>query len=195
MQNIGNLIRTLREKEGYPLRKVSAFLDMDQAVLSKIERGQRKLTKEHVVKLADFFNYDEKEMLIAFLSDRIMYEIGNEEYAKEALKVAEEKIEYNAFKKLDRNKLIKQIKNKLKQFSKVSSAWVYGSFSREDDRQGSDIDLAIKTDEGFSYFDLAEIQYQLENEITRKIDIGFIDSFKPHIYKNVEPDLKLIYER
>ena len=96
---------------------------------------------------------------------------------------------------MDRKKLIKQIKNKLKQFSKVSSAWVYGSFSREDDRQGSDIDLAIKTDEGFSYFDLAEIQYQLENEITRKIDIGFIDSFKPHIYKNVEPDLKLIYER
>ena len=177
------------------MRKVSAFLDMDQAVLSKIERGQRKLTKEHVVKLADFFNYDEKEMLIAFLSDRIMYEIGNEKYAKEALKMAKEKIEYNAFNKLDRNKLIKQIKNKLKQFSKVSSAWVYGSFSREDDRQGSDIDLAIKTDEGFSYFDLAEIQYQLENEITRKIDIGFIDSFKPHIYKNVEPDLKLIYER
>ncbi len=48
MQNIGGLIRTLREKEGYPLRKVAAFLDIDQAVLSKIERGQRKLTKEKV---------------------------------------------------------------------------------------------------------------------------------------------------
>ena len=49
MQNIGELIRTLREKEGYPLRKVAAFLDIDQAVLSKIERGQRKLSKEQVV--------------------------------------------------------------------------------------------------------------------------------------------------
>ncbi|MDD2385917.1 MAG: helix-turn-helix transcriptional regulator [Bacteroidales bacterium] len=94
MQNIGELIRTLREKEGYPLRKVAAFLDIDQAVLSKIERGQRKLTKEQVVQLADFFNYDEKEMLVNFLSDQIIYEIGNEKYAKDALKVAEEKIEY-----------------------------------------------------------------------------------------------------
>lgn len=195
MQNIGNLIRTLREKEGYPLRKVAAFLDIDQAILSKIERGQRKLTKKQVIKLADFFNYNEKEMLIAFLSDRILYEIGDDAYAKEALKVAEEKIEYKAYKTLDRSKIIKEIVNKLKKFSKVSNAWIYGSFSREDDGPGSDIDIAVKTDEGFSYFDLAEIQYQLKNEVNRKIDVGFIDSFKPHIYKNVEPDLKLIYER
>jgi len=195
MQNIGNLIRSLRIKEGHPLRKVAAFLDIDQAILSKIERGQRKLTKEQVIKLADFFNYNEKEMLITFLSDRIINEIGNEAYAKEALKVAEEKIEYEAYKLLDKNKIIKQIKNQLKQFSKVSSAWIYGSFSREDDKPGSDIDIAVKTDDDFSYFDLAEIQYQLENEVNRKIDVGFIDSIKPYIKKNIEPDLKLIYER
>jgi len=94
MQRIGELIRSLRKKEGYPLRKVAAFLDIDQAVLSKIERGQRKLTKAQVIKLADFFNYSEKEMLIAFFSDQIIYEIGDEEYAKDALKVAEKKIEY-----------------------------------------------------------------------------------------------------
>ena len=195
MQNIGELIRSLREKEGWPLRKVAAFLDIDQAVLSKIERGQRKLKKEHVIKLADFFNYNEKEMLITFLSDQIIYEIGNEDYAKEALMAAEEKIEYKLFKTIDRNKIIKLIVNKLNQFSKVSSAWIYGSFSREDDRSGSDIDIAVKTDKGFSYFDLAEIQYELEKEVKRKIDVGFIDSFKPHIFKNVQPDLKLIYER
>ena len=195
MQDIGKLIRTLREKEGYPLRKVAAFLDIDQAVLSKMERGQRKFTREQVKKLADFFNYSEKEMLITFFSDKILYAIGDEEYAKEALKVAEEKIEYMAFKTIDRDKVIKQIKNKLKQFPKVKSAWIYGSFSREDDVPGSDIDIAIKADEGFSYFDLAEIQYQLEKEVNRQIDIGFISSFKPYILKNVKPDLKLIYER
>lgn len=94
MQSIGELIRTLREKEGFPLRKVAAFLDIDQAILSKIERGKRKLTKEQVIKLAGFFNYNEKEMLVTFFSDQIIYEIGDEEYAKDALKVAEEKIEY-----------------------------------------------------------------------------------------------------
>ena len=65
-------------------------------------------------------------------TDRIIYEIGNEDYAREALKVAEEKIEYKAFKAIDRDKIINQIINKIKQFSKVRNAWIYGSFSRED---------------------------------------------------------------
>ncbi len=59
----------------------------------------------------------------------------------------------------------------------------------------SDIDIAIKTEENFSYFDLAEIQHKLENLLKRKVDIGFIDSFKPYIFKNLKKDLKLIYER
>jgi predicted nucleotidyltransferase len=72
---------------------------------------------------------------------------------------------------------------------------MYGSFSRQDDGPKSDIDLAIQTDENISYFDLAEIQYQLEKRVNRKIDIGFMDSFEPHILENVKSDLKLIYER
>ena len=99
MQSIGELVRSLREKEGYPLQKLAAFLDIDQAVLSKIECGQRRLTKEQVIKLADFFNYNEKEMLVTFFSDQIIHEIGNGEYAKDALKVAREKIEYLKKKK------------------------------------------------------------------------------------------------
>ena len=195
MQNIGNLIRSLRLREGYPLRKVAAFLDIDQAILSKIERGQRKINKEQVIMLAKFFNYSEKEMLVTYLSERIIYEIGNDEYAKEALKIAEEIIDYKTFKLLDRNKIINRISETLKQFSKVSKAWIYGSFSRKEDRPGSDIDIAVKTDEGFSYFDLAEIQFQLEKSLRRKIDIGFIDSFNPKILTNVKQDLKLIYEK
>ena len=195
MESIGEYIRRLRENKGEPLRKVAAYLDVDQAILSKIERGKRKATKQQIVKLAKYFGEDLKKMLIVYLSDRVLSEVQEEDYAKEALKVAEERIEYMAFKALDRDKIIKQIKNRLKQFSKVSSAWIYGSFSREEDGPGSDIDIAVKTDEGFSYFDLAEIQYQLENEVNRKIDVGFIDSFKPHIFRNVETDLRLIYER
>jgi predicted nucleotidyltransferase len=185
----------LRVQEGYPLRKVAAFLDIDQAILSKMETGKRKFSKAQIVKLADFFHFDEKELLVAFLSDRIISEVGDEKFAGEALQAAEAKIAYRKFLKMDRNEIVEIISNHLKQFSKVSSTWIYGSFSREDDGPGSDIDLAVKTDEGFSYFDLAEIQHQLENAIHRKFDVGFIDAFKPRIFKNVKPDLKLIYER
>ncbi len=195
MLDIGNLIRTLRVRGGYPLRKVAAMLDIDQAILSKIERGQRKIKKEQVIKLAKFFNYNEKEMLVTYLSDMIIYEIGNDEYAKEALRVAEEKIDYKTFKLLDRNKVISKITKILKGYSEVSKAWMYGSFSRKEDGPGSDIDLAVQTNQGFSYFDLADIQFQIENALKRKIDIGFIDSFRPHILENVKQDLKLIYEK
>ena len=195
MQNIGHLIRQLRLGKGLPLRKVAAFLDIDQAILSKIERGQRKIRKDQVIKLAGFFSYSEKELLITYLSDRIIYEIEDDEFARDALKVAEERIDYQVFISIDRKKIIQKIAEILNQFSAVSKAWIYGSFSRKDDGPGSDIDIAVKTDEGLSYFDLAEIQFQLENEIKRKIDIGFIDSFKPNILENVKQDFKLIYER
>ena len=195
MQRIGQIIRSLRLEKGYPLRKVAAYLDIDQAILSKIERGQRKITKKQVIQLAKFFGYSEKELLVAYLSDKIIYEIGDDKYAKDALKVAEEKIDYLSYKALDRPKIISRLSKTLKRFPKVSKAWIYGSFSRKDDGPESDIDMAVKTDGGFSYFDLAELQFQLENEVNRKVDIGFIDSFRDSILKNVKQDLVLIYER
>jgi predicted nucleotidyltransferase len=45
------------------------------------------------------------------------------------------------------------------------------------------------------YFDLAGVQNELEKTLRKKVDIGFIDSFKSYILKNIEPDLKCIYER
>ena len=74
MEGIGSLIRKLRVEGGYPIRKVAAFLDIDQAILSKMERGIRKIKKEQVIKLARFFDYDEKEMIKICLSDIILYE-------------------------------------------------------------------------------------------------------------------------
>lgn len=95
MDNIGNSLRKLRESKQLPLRVIAAYLDIDQAILSRIERGQRRASREQVVKLAEYFDVSETEMLIAWLSDKVVYEIANEDTAMEALKVAEEKIKYN----------------------------------------------------------------------------------------------------
>jgi predicted nucleotidyltransferase len=180
---------------GLPLRKVAAILDIDQAILSKIERGQRKIRRDQVIKLAEFFQYDQKEMLIAYLSDRIIHEVGNEAYAKESLLVAEEQLGYKTVPKAGRKIIISRISQILEQFPGVNKAWVFGSFSRMEEDTFNDIDLAVQTDKGFSYFDLAELQYQLKNILKHKVDIGFIDSIRPEMLKNVRKDLKLIYER
>ncbi len=197
MEKFGELIRSLREKEGYPLRKVAAFLDIDQAILSKIERGQRKPNRKQVLKLAEFFNYDKKELLVSYLSDRIIYEIGDDEYAKEALKVAEQKLEYRKTQIPDRKETVKKIANKLSQFSKIGRAWVFGSFARNEEDFNSDIDLMIEVPDrtNFSLFDLADIQYQLEDIIRRKIDVVMKNAVKPEIMERIKPDLTLIYER
>ena len=94
MDSLGDTIRKLREEKELPLRTVAAFLDIDQAILSKVERGQRKPTREQVVKLAEYFKVKENDLLVAWLSDKLMYELEDEDVALEALQMAEEKVKY-----------------------------------------------------------------------------------------------------
>lgn len=96
---IGEKLRKLREENELPLRKVAALLDMDVAILSKMERGERKMTKEVVQKLAKIYKHDEDELMVLFLSDKIVYELRDEALSMDALKVAEEKIKYQKNKR------------------------------------------------------------------------------------------------
>ena len=93
-ENIGEKLRKLREGNGFPLRKVAALLDIDVAILSKMERGERPLTKEIVSKLAKIYNHDAEELIVLYLSQKIVNEVGNEDFALKALIVAEEQIKY-----------------------------------------------------------------------------------------------------
>lgn len=195
MSVFGQKIRSLREEKKLPLRKVAEFLDLDQAILSKIERGQRNATKENVVKLSAFFNVKDDELMVQWLSERIVYQTGDDDIALRAIKLAEQHVVYKKHLKLDRKKIINNIKIVLKTFPEIDRAWIYGSFARRDDNPNSDIDIAIKTSGLFSYFDLSELKYKLDNSTGKDIDIGFLDSFKPEVLKNVKPDLKLIYEK
>jgi HTH-type transcriptional regulator, competence development regulator len=93
-KTIGEKLRHIREEKELPLRKVAALLDIDVAILSKMERGERRITKEVVLKLANIYDYNADDLLISFLSDKILYEIQDEDLGIEALKVAEEKAKY-----------------------------------------------------------------------------------------------------
>ena len=94
MKSFGEIIKRAREDRNYILRHVGAELNIDQAIISKFERGERKPTKEQVLKFASFFEIDQNDLLIAWLSDKVVYDLENESLAEQALKVAEEKIQY-----------------------------------------------------------------------------------------------------
>ncbi|MEO6722878.1 MAG: nucleotidyltransferase domain-containing protein [Ferruginibacter sp.] len=195
MTKLGETIRKLREDKGQELEPIAAFVGADVTILKEIEQGQLIATREQVLKIAAFFKVKENDLLRCWLSDKVIHEVADEELGLEALQMAEDALSYTSFKKIDRKKLVGDLLIGLKSFPSIEKAWLYGSFSREDDSPKSDIDIAIKAESAFSYFDLAEVQFQLEKKVKRKVDVGFIDSFKPYIFEHVKPDLKLIYER
>lgn len=55
MYSFGQKIRSLRESQGLLLRQVAAAIEIDQALLSKIERGERIATKNQVIASSKLF--------------------------------------------------------------------------------------------------------------------------------------------
>lgn len=91
-KTIGQILRELREGKDLLLREVGAKLSIDPTILSKIERDERMPTKEQVKALADFYKEQKNEVIIAWLSDKLVHEVENEDLALQAMIVAEEKI-------------------------------------------------------------------------------------------------------
>lgn len=92
MNSFGNIIRNAREEKGLFLRQVAAELDIDQAIISKFERNERKPTKEQVLKFAKFYKLNKDELLVAWLSDKVIDNLQGENLADKVLKAAEDKI-------------------------------------------------------------------------------------------------------
>ncbi|WP_264537200.1 Fic family protein [Flavobacterium sp. N1736] len=89
------LLKNAREQKGLKTREVAQLLGIDQALVSKFESGTRKPTKEQVSKLAQLLEIDYETLMIAWLKEKILYEIGDDEFALKALMVAEQEIKYN----------------------------------------------------------------------------------------------------
>ena len=93
MSHLGQKIRELREKQNLLLRQVAAQLEVDTALMSKIERGERNVSKQKVIDIAKFLKADEEEFLTLWLADKIESTIVEEpKIAYEAMKIANRKL-------------------------------------------------------------------------------------------------------
>ncbi len=99
MSTLGLKLRELRKQAGLSLRKAAMQVDIDVAILSKMERGERKFSKELVLKLAELYKANSDKLIIDFLSEKVLYELENEDLGLEALKVAEKQLKYKQNKK------------------------------------------------------------------------------------------------
>lgn len=90
MNKFGDLIRNTREDKEMLLRHLSAELDIDTAMLSKIERGEKTAKREHVLALAQLFNINPEEMIALWLADQVAQVVESEDQGEKALLITKE---------------------------------------------------------------------------------------------------------
>lgn len=82
---IGKHLRELREEKGLLLRQVAAHIEVDTAYISKMERGEKNIKKDFVLKLAELYKADSAYLLKLWLADQVFDLVSSEPNAIDAL--------------------------------------------------------------------------------------------------------------
>ena len=91
-KSFGAIVREYRTLKGLLLRQVAAELEVDTAFLSKMERNEKKASRQQVDKLAKVLEVDDNILVAQWLSDKILEIIGEEKQAFNALKITEKRL-------------------------------------------------------------------------------------------------------
>lgn len=84
--------------------------------------------------------------------------------------------------------ILSENKSRLVNKYHLTSIGVFGSFTREDFRDDSDIDILIDYDQpiGIEFIDLA---YELEKLLERPVDLVSRNGIKPKYFREIQKDL------
>lgn len=79
----------------------------------------------------------------------------------------------------------------------VRRAWLFGSYSRGEERKDSDVDILVQydADAHISLLTIARMMGELEGRIRKKVDLVEDGCLMPFAVESVNRDKKLIYER
>jgi Fic family protein len=89
------LLKNAREQKSLKTRELAQLMQIDQALISKFENGTRKPTREQILKLAKILEIDQDTLMIAWLKEKILYEIGSDDLTMRAMDLVREEIENN----------------------------------------------------------------------------------------------------
>lgn len=81
----GKRIKELREEKNLLQRQLAYSLEIDTPLYSKIERGNRRAKREHVILLAEIFETDKNELMTLWLASQIQELIQGNKNAVDAL--------------------------------------------------------------------------------------------------------------
>jgi HTH-type transcriptional regulator, competence development regulator len=94
MKTLGEALRCAWEEKNLILRKIAFEVDIDQTLISKFEKNERKPKMEQLGGLGRFYVLYQSERIINWPSEKIADKLKHTESTLDILKVGEEKINY-----------------------------------------------------------------------------------------------------
>ncbi|MCX6246057.1 MAG: nucleotidyltransferase family protein [Bacteroidetes bacterium] len=77
----------------------------------------------------------------------------------------------------------------------VKKAYLFGSFSRNEDTPESDIDILVDLDKSVTLFQFISMQRSLEKMLEKKVDLVSSNGLSPRLRPYIEREKLLIYEK
>jgi predicted nucleotidyltransferase len=87
---------------------------------------------------------------------------------------------------------LRSLNSILAQAYKARIKGVFGSYARGEQHAESDVDILVEFQEGATLFDLVNLQYFLEAQLARKVDVVSERAVRPEIKSSVYNDLILV---
>ena len=114
MISTGTTFKKIREEQKLLLEDVTKKTGINKTLLSRIENGKRLPTREQLNLLCKYYKIEKDEIVVQWLSDKIVYEIKDEDLALPAMMVAEEKIKYGTYGHTHQNGYVVSLNGKKK---------------------------------------------------------------------------------
>lgn len=92
MEKLSKILKSKRESKGLLLREVASKIDVDTALISKIENEDRKPTREQLKKLSKTLEIDFITLSTLWYAERIYEEIKDEKNVNDILKKIKKKV-------------------------------------------------------------------------------------------------------
>jgi predicted nucleotidyltransferase/plasmid maintenance system antidote protein VapI len=193
--DISKYLQDLRKESGKTLREVAAYLEIDQAILSKMENGKRPVTKDVLTQLAKLYKKDIQELHKVFLAEKLYKQLENEDDAMSILKLLEKQVVYKTKHDSEKEHIKKTVQAYFAELDVVQEVSLFGSFVRKEETGKSDIDLLIQfvAKKKISMFDILKMQHDLEELLNRKVDLIEEGQLKPSAAVEVVREKEVVY--
>jgi len=77
----------------------------------------------------------------------------------------------------------------------VRKAFLFGSYSRQDENSDSDIDILVDLEKSVDLFQFISIKLNLEKLLNKKVDLISSNGLSPRIQPYIDNEKILIYEK